>query len=161
MKKIIVLLILSLIAFEISCTKDYTPQIPTGRVIPLKVDQASERDILTLNPQEIVNLYFQSWKDGKYEIMHSLISDDFKKNEPSAKTFEEFKNHLNLIYAKVKSVDLIDSSISSQEEKKASVTYKLEIEYNDKTRRVFTSSYNLSKTLSGWKIDNPYGGKNG
>ena len=55
-------------------------------------------DLSSLIPQQIVTLYFQSWNNKQYDAMYSLISDGFKQIEPTAKTFDDFKDYMAKFY---------------------------------------------------------------
>lgn len=153
MKKYLLIFVLALLVF--ACAKKYVPEKPQGRIAPLKVALVSYQDVSKLGPREVVALYFQSLKNESYDVMYSLVSDGFKQVEPSAKTSDEFRQHMQLLY-RAATIDLIDASVSSQSQNEANVNYKIEIE-KDGTRKLFTSSYILRKKANGWKFINPYG----
>ena len=157
MKKFYLMVFLALLIFANACTNKYVPEKPIGRQAPSNVPLVLTHDVSTLNPKEVVVLYFQSWKEGRYDVMYSLISEGFKQIEPSAKTLDDFKEYMNALYETATIIDIIEAAADNQNENEAQVNYKIEIENKDGTRKLFTSSYTLRKKQNGWKLIHPYG----
>ena len=128
----------------------------------------SSEDISALTPEQVVILYFQAWNDEQYDVMYSLISDGFKKIEPTAKTFEDFKSYMSKFYDTALGVRVIEAKEAYQSEKEAGVNYKIEIIKKEASKREFSNAYTLKKKASnaseltrsqvtGWKLIHPYG----
>ena len=115
------------------------------------------QDVSTLNPTEAVRLYFEAWNSKQYNIMYSLISDGFKQIEPTAKSFDDFKAHMDKFYETANGVNAIDVQTQYENDKEAGVNYKIEIIGKDGAKKDFESTYTLKKRSNGWKLIHPYG----
>lgn len=145
-----------------ACSKQEIQQ--SQKIFPL----ISSNDVSVLKPEEVVILYFQAWNNKKYDVMHSLISDDFKQIEPTAKTFEDFEAYMSKFYDASSGVEIVEANEAYQSENEAGVNYKIEIISKDSTKKEFSSAYTLKKRTSnaseltrsqvtGWKLIHPYG----
>lgn len=112
-------------------------------------------------PLITVEKYFNAWNDKDYKTMYNLISDGFKKIEPTAKTFENFKN-----YAEAQNIEGVKIIKLEQEKSwgnKAVVNYNVKFitkegrEFPFKGK--FTLKYKSSDKIPGWKLIHPYGEK--
>ncbi len=144
---------LFLILFINACAR--TQQLE--QTIQKSIQTVSAEDVSTLTPEQVVILYFQAWNDEQYDIMYSLISDGFKKIEPTAKTFDEFKTYMEKFYDTALGVRIAEAKETYKTDKEASVDYKIEITRKDATKREFSSAYTLKKRANGWKLIHPYG----
>ena len=151
MKKIL-FIFLFLVLFVSACAKPQQQQ-----TIQKPIQNVSAENVAVLTPEQVVSLYFQAWNDEKYEIMYSLISDGFKKIEPTAKTFEDFKANMEKFYDTANNIRLLDPKEEYQNDREAGVSYKIEIENKDGTKKDFSSTYTLKKRTNGWKLIHPYG----
>ena len=143
---------LFLILFINACAKSQQAQ-QMQKTIPI----VSSEDVASLIPEQVVVLYFQSWNDEKYDVMYSLVSDGFKKIEPTAKTFEDFKSYMAKFYDTSLGVRVIEAKESYKNDKEAGVDYKIEITNKDGTKKEFSNTYTLKKKTNGWKLIHPYG----
>ena len=150
------------IVFTIACAK--TQQQTTQK----SIQTVSAEDVPALTPEQVVTLYFQAWNDEQYDVMYSIISDGFKKIEPTAITFEDFKLYMEKFYDTASGVRIIKAKEDYKNEKEAGVDYKIEITNKDGTKKEFASTYTLKKKTSnaseltrsqvtGWKLIHPYG----
>ena len=121
------------------------------------IPTVSSEDISVLTPEQVVILYFQAWNDEQYDVIYSLISDGFKKIEPTAKTFNDFKSYMEKFYDTALGVRVLEAKESYSTDKEAGVEYKIEITRKDGTKREFSSVYTLKKRANGWKLIHPYG----
>ena len=142
---------LFLILFINACAKQQPQSIQ--KTIPT----VSSEDISVLTPEQVVILYFQAWNDEQYDVIYSLISDGFKKIEPTAKTFNDFKSYMEKFYDTALGVRVLEAKESYSTDKEAGVEYKIEITRKDGTKREFSSVYTLKKRANGWKLIHPYG----
>lgn len=125
-----IILILLIVLFLISCTS---------------IDEA---------PAENVRKYFEAWNQKDYATMYSLISEGFKKIEPTANTFDNFKKYASS--QGIEGVRVNDVRVLVNDNKKSSVAY--EIEYNIKGEwKGFSGTYTLKLKENGWKLIHPYG----
>ncbi len=115
------------------------------------------KDVTTLTPEQVVILYFQAWNDEQYDVMYAIISDGFKKIEPTTKTFSDFKSYMEKFYDTASGVRVIEAKEAYKNEKEAGVDYKIEITNKDGTKKEFSSTYTLKKRTNGWKLIHPYG----
>ena len=136
-----------------ACAKNQQSQQITQKTI----QTISTEDVSTLSLEQVVILYFQALNDEKYDVMYSLISDGFKKIEPTAKTFDDFKSYMAKFYETSSGVKVLEAKESYQNEKEAGVNYKIEIINKDGTKKEFSSTYTLKKRTNGWKLIHPYG----
>ena len=156
MRKNLTLLFLFLILFVNACAKTQQPQqIQQNTQKPSQI--VSAEDVLTLNPEQVVILYFQAWNNKQYDVMYSLISDGFKHIEPTAKTFDDFKDYMGKFYDTSSGINVIEAKESYRNEKEAGIEYKIEITNKDGTKKEFSSTYTLKKRTNGWKLIHPYG----
>ena len=132
-------------------------QQTSQQTIQKSISTVSAEDVYTLNPEQVVILYFQSWNDEQYNVMYSLISDGFKQIEPTAKKFDDFKSYMAKFYETSLGVKVIEAKESYRNEKEAGVDYKIEITIKDGTKKEFASTYTLKKIVNGWKLIHPYG----
>lgn len=145
---------LFLIIFINACAKQ---QIQEQQIIQKIVPTVSTEDVSALASEQAVILYFQAWNDEQYDVMYSLISDGFKKIEPTAKTFNDFKAHMEKFYDTSLGVRIVEAKETYKTDKEAGVDYKIEITNKDGSKKEFSSVYTLKKRASGWKLIHPYG----
>ena len=118
---------------------------------------ALSKDVSTLNPAEVVRLYFEAWNNKQYSTMYSLISDGFKQIEPTAKSFEGFKAYMGKFYDTSASINVLDVQAQYENDQEAGISYKIEIIGKDGAKKEFSSTYTLKKRANGWKLIHPYG----
>ena len=150
----ILLFVLSSTLFINACAKQPETQ---QQISQKSVSTVSAGDVSKLTPEQVVALYFQSWNDEQYDVMHSLISDGFKQIEPTAKTFKDFKSYMEKFFETSSGVKVLEAKESYQNEKEAGVNYKIEITNKDGAKKEFSSTYTLKKRVNGWKLIHPYG----
>ena len=136
-----------------ACAKTQQEQQTTQKPI----QTISAEDVSILTPKQVVTLYFESWNNKQYDVMYSLISDGFKKIEPTAKTFEDFKIYMSKFYDTALGVRVVDAKESYKNDKETGVDYKIEITNKDVTKKEFSSTYTLKNRSNGWKLIHPYG----
>ena len=127
------------------------------QTIQKPIQTVSAENVAVLTPEQVVSLYFQAWNDEKYDIMYSLISDGFKKIEPTAKTFEDFKAYISKFYDTSAGVNIVSAKEEYKNEKESGVNYKIEIIGKDGNKKEFNSTYTIKKRTNGWKLIHPYG----
>ncbi|MEK6983098.1 MAG: hypothetical protein AABX33_00865 [Nanoarchaeota archaeon] len=121
------------------------------------VTPALPNDISALTPEQVVVLYFKSWNIKKYDIMYSLISDGFKKIEPTAITFDDFQLYMSSFFETGSGINVVEAREEYQNEKGAGVKYKIKIIEKDGTKKEFINAYTLKKKSDRWKLIHPYG----
>ena len=146
---ILLFIFLVIFLFLNSCSK--TGQTSTN------TQDTSSADVSTQTPKQVVELYFKSWNDKKYDIMYQLISDGFKQIEPTAKTFEDFKSYMEKFYDTSSGINVVEVKENYGNEKEAGIDYKIEIINRDDSKKEFSSTYTLKKRVNGWKLIHPYG----
>ena len=145
---LIFLLFLFFILFVNACAKQQNQN---------SIPAISANDVSKLTPEQVVILYFQSWNNKKYDVMYSLISDGFKKIEPTANTFDDFQLYMDSFFETEKSVNILESKQAYQSENEAGVNYRIEITRKDSSKKEFENAYTLKKRENGWKLIHPYG----
>ena len=109
-------------------------------------------------PEAIVSAYFTAWDQHSYSTMYSLMSDGFKKLEPSAASPDSFR-----IYAELQSIDKVKILFVreiSNGEGQATVDYEVEFTTQGKKipfRGSYTLKYRSNDAQPGWKLIHPYG----
>ena len=136
-----------------ACSTQTQPQ----QTIQKTITTVSSEDVSALTPEQVVILYFQAWNDEQYDKMYSLISDGFKQIEPTAKTFEDFKTNMEKFYDTASNIRLIDAQEEYKNDNEAGISYKIEIENKDGTKKDFSSTYTLKRRANEWKLIHPYG----
>ena len=154
MKNVFLVIFLFFILLVSACVKT---QQTSQQNIQKTISTISAEDVSILNPEQVVILYFQAWNDEQYNVMHSLISDGFKQIEPTAKTFNGFKDYMEKFFDTSSGVRIIEAKEAYKNEKEAGVDYKIEITNKDGTKKEFSSTYTLKKRSNGWKLIHPYG----
>ncbi len=108
---------------------------------------------------EAVKQYFNSWGTKNWPNMYSVISDGFKKIEPTAKTLSDFKTYAES--QKIESVKILDLKEESNDGKASIVQYKIEFTLSDGTKKEFSDKFTLKNreadVIKGWKLIHPYG----
>ena len=91
--------------------------------------------------------------------MYSVISDGFKKMEPTATTLQEFKNYVDS--QGIESMEIINIKETSNDGESATVSYKVMflLTNGQKTNYdgIFTLKYRKGDVIQGWKLIHPYG----
>lgn len=110
-------------------------------------------------PDLVVEQYFNSWSNKDYANMYATFSDGFKKIEPTAKTFQDFKNYVE--NQDIESINIINIKIISNDELTSKVDYNVEFissEWqNTPYQGTFTLKYRKGDVIQGWKLIHPYG----
>lgn len=144
---------LFLILFINACARTQQPE----QTMQKSIQTVSAEDVSTLTPEQVVILYFQAWNDEQYDVMYSLISDGFKKIEPTAKTFNDFRVYMEKFFDTALGVRIAEAKEAYKTDKESGVDYKIEIIRKDGAKREFSSAYTLKKRANGWKLIHPYG----
>ena len=109
-------------------------------------------------PEAAVYSYFTAWDRHDYTAMYGLMSDGFKKLEPSASSPDSFR-----IYAELQSTDkvkILSVREVSNGEGQATVDYEVEFTTQGKKipfRGSYTLKYRSKDAQPGWKLIHPYG----
>ena len=151
MKNSIIPIVLFMLILIVACSR-----IQQSQDNPKKV---FSDDVSSLTPQQVVELYFQSWDKKEYGIMYSLISGGFKQIEPTARTLDDFQTYMDAIYDTSSGVKLIESTQTYQTANDSQVNYKIDIINKDGPKKEFKSTYTLKHRTNGWKLIHPYGDK--
>lgn len=108
-------------------------------------------------PRDIVEKYYGAWSQKDYETMYGLVSDGWKRLEPTARSEGEFARFLDGFYNNAKGIRLAFASEQSNTGSEAVVSMALEVELND--GRFVTNNQTLTLRLKdkGWKLIHPYG----
>ncbi len=108
---------------------------------------------------EAVKQYFESWGKKDWPNMYSVISDGFKKIEPTAKTLAGFK-----VYAEsqnMSAVKILGLKEESNDGKTAIIGYSAEFTLSDGSKKEFSDKFTLkfreADVIKGWKLIHPYG----
>ena len=117
----------------------------------------NQNDVSSLTPKQVVRIYYESWNNKNYEVMYSLISDGFKQIEPTAKTFDDFKNYMSKFYDTSTGIEIVEIKESYQNDKESGVNYKINVVGKNGKKTQFGSIYTLKKRANGWKLIHPYG----
>ncbi len=111
------------------------------------------------SPEKVVEQYFTAWNNKDYVSMYAALSDGFKKIEPTAKTFQDFKNYVDS--QGIGSIEIATIKEISNDGQTASVDYDtIFILSNDQTipyKGTFTLKYRQGDIIQGWKLIHPYG----
>lgn len=112
-------------------------------------------------PEQVVRQYFESWGKGDWPNMYATISDGFKKIEPTAKTFSDFRQYAES--QNIKSVKMLEIKEESNNGETAIVDYSVEFTLADNTKKSFSENFTLkfreADVIKGWKLIHPYGTK--
>ena len=114
------------------------------------------KDISALAPKEVVESYFNSWAAKDYQTMYSLISDGFKKIEPTATTYDKFEAEISKYYDTANGIKLLETGDVAIEGDSATVSYKIELGLKT-GKKTYDGVYTLRKRANGWKLIHPYG----
>ncbi len=118
-----------------------------------------EKDYEFSGPVETVQKYFESWNKGNWPDVYSVISDGFKKINPTAKTLSDFRFYAEA--QNVTEVEVISIKEKSNDGKIAVIDYSVEFIFSDNTKRPFSDTFILkwreADIIKGWKIIKPYG----
>ncbi len=117
---------------------------------------SGKRDLSKLTPSEVVREYYESFGRQDYAAMYELLSDGFKKIEPTAKDFQTFKNYLSRYYQTADGVSVLGVREASNDGETAVVEYEVELFVKTGSRKV-KSEFILKKKDNGWKLIHPYG----
>ena len=111
------------------------------------------------SPEEVVRQYFTAWDKKNYQDMYAVISDGFKKIEPTASDLRAFK-----AYAEsqgVEGVNILSIREISNDGTTASVGYSIEFTLSNGKKTnfggTFTLKYRQGDVILGWKLIHPYG----
>src|SRR3989338_2176767 len=120
----------------------------------IKVDSDSNRE--SINPGLVVKTYYESLDRKDYETMYYLISDGFKKIEPTANDFQTFKNYMGNFFDVATGVEVVNVKETSNNGKESTVDYTINI-LSQSGKKEFKSTFTLKKRETGWKLIHPYG----
>lgn len=113
------------------------------------------------SPEEVVSQYFTAWSNKDYPNMYSAISDGFKRIEPTATTFQDFKNYVNS--QGIESIEITKIEETGNNGETAAVSYNVIflLTSGQKTNYdgTFTLKYRKGDVIQGWKLIHPYGDK--
>ncbi len=127
-----------LVIFVISCT------------------QEEQKDASDLTPEEVVETYFNSWNQKDYRTMYSLISDGFKKIEPTAQTYEKFSGEMSKYYSTANGIRTLEIQSADVSGDTATIAYKIELDLKA-GKKEYEGVYTLKNRYNGWKLIHPYG----
>lgn len=116
----------------------------------------AKRDFSKLSPTEVVQEYYEAFGRQDYAAMYALMSDGFKKVEPTAKDFETFKSYISKYYETADGVKVLGAREVSNDGMQAVVDYEVELFIKTGSRKV-ESEFVLKKKENGWKLVHPYG----
>lgn len=110
-------------------------------------------------PSIVVEQYFTSWSNKNYPDMYSTISDGFKRIEPSAKNFQDFKAYVNS--QNIKSINIVNTETITKDKQTAKISYNTILTTNEGkiilNEGIFTLKYRIGDVIKGWKLIHPYG----
>lgn len=107
-------------------------------------------------PAMVVQHYFTAWTAKDYSLMYSLISDGFKKVEPTAASLESFKKEEETFFQQGDSINVLKAVTTSNTGTVAKVDYTIEMALKT-GKQQFSGTYTLRNTATGWKLIHPYG----
>ena len=141
-------------------------------VIFVKNTKKSEEVYMTPPPEEVVRQYFTAWNNKNYPNMYAVISDGFKKIEPTAKDLNSFRTYtssqgiegINIISMELESMTMggmeVEKDMSGMPGMQAIVAYNVELIFSDGTKREFSDKFTLkfreADVIMGWKLIHPY-----
>lgn len=137
-----ILVLLLLFAFLAGCT-----QAATCPFSPSK----------EFSPADVVTGYYNSFEKKDYSAMYDLISDGFKKIEPTASSYRDFEAEMSRFYVTAESIRLVSVEKPSVTNDTASVGYKIEVKLREGSVKSFNSVFTVKKRCNGWKLVHPYG----
>jgi len=111
------------------------------------------------SPEEVVKQYFASWGKKNYPDMYAVISDGFKRIEPTAKDLRAFKSYAES--QGIEGVNILSVKEISNDGATASVDYSVEFSLSNGKKSEFDGTFALKyrqgDVISGWKMIHPYG----
>lgn len=120
-----------------------------------------QEDYKPSEPSKVVRQYFESWDREDWPNMYSVISDGFKKIEPTAKALSDFRQYVES--QSIKGVKILEMKEESNDSKTAVIQYKVEFTLSDGTKKEFSDKFTLkyreADVIKGWKLVHPYGEK--
>ncbi len=112
-----------------------------------------------LTPEKVVKEYYTAWATFDFKKQYALISDGFKKLEPSAKDLETFSNYMLAFYGQGSAIELLEVSQKYFDGKEAEVGFRLNLKLKSGQEEIKSGVQKLRLTDSGWKLVAPYGNK--
>jgi len=113
------------------------------------------------SPTKTVEQYFAAWNSKDYPNMYAVISDGFKRIEPTAKDLASFKTYTES--QNIVNIKIISLEEASNDGQTASVAYSVEFQVANGDRKpfegTFTLKYRDGDIIPGWKLIHPYGNK--
>lgn len=109
-------------------------------------------------PVRVVENYFKAWNSADYITMYNLISDGFKKIEPTAVSLNSFRDYA--VAQGITKVVINKVTLKSNNGDKATVDYDVVFITNRKEipfKGTFTLRYKPNDSQPGWKLIHPYG----
>lgn len=142
-------------------------------VIFIKNTKDTEEVYMTPPPEEVVRQYFTAWNNKNYQDMYAVISDGFKKIEPTAKDLNYFRTYassqgvesVKIIAVELESMTMdgmnVEKDMMGMPGMQAIVAYTVEFTFSDGTKREFSDKFTLKfregDVIIGWKLIHPYG----
>ena len=130
-----------------------------GAIIQITENEKSEYKFPEAT--QTVKQYFDSWDKKDWPNMYSVISDGFKKIEPTAKTLGDFRAYAE--GQNVETVKILELKEESADGKTAVIQYSVGFTLKDGTKKEFkdkfTLKYREADVIKGWKLIHPYGEK--
>jgi len=124
----------------------------------LTSQQNQTTDFKPSDPEQVVRQYFESWDKKDWPNMYSVISDGFKKIEPTAKTLSDFKQYVES--QNISGINILSIKEQTNDGKAATVDYSVGGLLSDGTTSFngsFTLKYREADIIRGWKLIHPYG----
>ncbi|MBI2142648.1 nuclear transport factor 2 family protein [Candidatus Woesearchaeota archaeon] len=111
----------------------------------------------SLQPKEVVEAYYSAFASRDYKTMYAVISDGFKRIEPTAKDYASFEQEMSRFYETASAIRLVSVGSPQIDADTATVGYKLEVVLLSGAVKPFDSAFTLRKRSNGWKLIHPYG----
>ena len=132
-----------------------------GAGVIIQTTEKQESEYKFPDATQTVKQYFNSWNSKDWPNMYSIVSDGFKKIEPTAQTLVDFKTYSES--QNIQNVKLLDLKEESNDGKTALIGYKVEFTLKDGTKKEFSGKFTLkyreADVIKGWKLIHPYGEK--
>lgn len=108
---------------------------------------------------KVVNEYYTALNNKDYLTMYSLISEGFKKIEPTANTYESFEAYIAKFFDAANGIRITSTKIVSATSTEVVVEYVALVELKNGATKELKSLFTVKKKPEGWKLVHPYGDK--